>query len=78
MNKQVIIYTSSICSVCSMLRSFLEDMGIEYKEICVDFHPVERMKLVAKSKRITVPQLRINDVWISGFDPIKILAQMKK
>lgn len=73
MNKFVTIYTTTMCPVCSMVKEFLNDMNIEYKEINVDLNPIELIKLIRKTRRFSVPQTNINGEWIFGFDPERIL-----
>lgn len=64
--------------MCSMLPAYLENLGIEYTENGVDIHPEEGMNIVAKTEKLAIPQLCINDVWVSRFNLIKIIAQLKK
>ena len=69
MQPHIIMYTSSFCPVCQMMRQLLEALQAPYEEIVIDTRPVERMKLIAKTKRLTVPQTNIDGIWISGFQP---------
>jgi glutaredoxin len=73
MNQNVTVYTSALCPVCGMVKTFLDSLDITYKEVAVDLNPVERIKLVGKTKKLTVPQTNINGKWISGFNPEKML-----
>lgn len=73
MEPNVIIYTNTFCPVCAMVRSFLDDHGIPYSEVNVDLHPIEMLKLIGKTRRLTVPQTSVNGTFISGFDPVGIL-----
>ncbi|MCM3088762.1 glutaredoxin family protein [Bhargavaea ginsengi] len=73
MEPNVIIYTNTICPVCAMVRSFLADHDIPYREVNVDLHPIEMLKLIGKTRRLTVPQTCVNGTFISGFDPVGIL-----
>ncbi|MBU5466252.1 glutaredoxin family protein [Virgibacillus sp. MSJ-26] len=78
MNQTVTVYTSSFCPVCGMVKSFLESFDITYKEVIVDLNPIARMKLIGKTKRLTVPQTNINGEWISGFDLERMLKILLK
>lgn len=73
MEKEITLYTSAMCPVCSMVREFLTTMSLEYKEINVDLNPVALIKLVGKTRRLSVPQTNINGEWIFGFDPARML-----
>lgn len=73
MNKNITLYTTTLCGVCSMVRDFLNTMNIEYKEINIDLHPIEMIKLIGKTGRFSVPQTYINGEWIFGFDPVRTL-----
>lgn len=73
MEPNVIIYTNTLCPVCTMVRNFLDDHDISYREVNVDLHPVEMLKLIGKTRRLTVPQTSVNGQFISGFDPVGIL-----
>lgn len=70
---KITIYTSSLCPVCSLVRDFFTIQNIDFTEINVDLRPLERMKLIAGSKRLRVPQTNIDGTWISGFHPEKFL-----
>ncbi|MFP7159684.1 glutaredoxin domain-containing protein [Priestia aryabhattai] len=73
MNKNITLYTTTMCPVCRMVREFLSNMNIEYKEINVDLNPIVRIKLIRKTRRLSVPQINIDGEWVFGFDPVRIL-----
>ncbi|MET3699368.1 glutaredoxin 3 [Bacillus oleivorans] len=73
MNKNITLYTTTMCPICGMVRDFLTKMNIEYKEINVDFNPIEMIKLITKTRRFSVPQTNINGEWVFGFDPVRII-----
>ncbi|MCG7334633.1 glutaredoxin family protein [Sporosarcina sp. ACRSM] len=76
MKHNITVYTTTLCPVCRMVKDFLNDSDIPFKEINVDIRPVTMIKLIGKTKKLTVPQTNINGEWISGFDPIRILNAM--
>lgn len=76
MNKSVTIYTSTLCPVCGMVKSMLDSFEVPYKEVNVDMNPIARLKLIGKTKKLTVPQTNINGKWISGFHPKKMLQAL--
>ena len=52
------IYTTSSCAYCHALMDWLDEMGVEYKEVDATKHP----------EISTVPVTEIGDVRIVGFD----------
>ena len=78
MKNRVTIYTTTMCPVCHMVRQFLTNIHIEYKEVNMDLHPIEMMKLIAKTKRFSLPQTNIDGEWVFGFDPIQMLEVLAK
>lgn len=78
MKTEVTVYTTTMCPVCQLVRQFLTNINIEYKEVNVDFHPIEMIKLIGKTKRFSVPQTNIKGEWIYGFDPESMLYALKK
>lgn len=74
MKHEVTVYTTTLCPVCQMVKNFLNDSDIPFKEINVDIRPITMIKLIGKTKRLTVPQTNINGEWISGFDPVRMLT----
>ncbi|KAB8128988.1 glutaredoxin family protein [Gracilibacillus oryzae] len=75
MEKEVIIYTTTLCPVCTMVKTFLTNLNIPYKEVNIDFNPLAMVKLVSKTLRLTVPQTSINGEWVFGFNPALMLEK---
>lgn len=73
MNPFVTVYTTTLCPVCGMVKNFLSINEIAFTEVSVDLHPLSMIKLIRKTKRLTVPQTNINGEWIFGFDPAKMM-----
>ena len=58
MNKNVIIYTSSLCGFCYRAKSLLKRKGISYKEIDIDLDWEKRNEMVIKTNgKTSVPQI---------------------
>lgn len=74
MKHNVTVYTTTLCPVCRMVKDFLNDSNIPFKEINVDINPIAMIKLIGITKRLTVPQTNMNGEWISGFDPVRMLT----
>lgn len=75
--QDITLYTTTLCPVCGMVRDFLTNLDIEYKEVSVDFNPIAMIKLIGKTRRLSVPQTNINGTWIFGFDPVRMLEVLK-
>lgn len=73
MNLSVTVYTTALCPVCNMVKNFLSIHDITFTEVNVEWHPLEFMKLIAKTKKLSIPQTNINGEWIAGFDPEKLM-----
>jgi glutaredoxin 3 len=73
MNQNITLYTTTMCPVCGMVREFLTNMNINYKEVNVDLNPIAMIKLIGKTRRFSVPQTNINGEWVFGFDPVRML-----
>ncbi|WP_042150079.1 glutaredoxin family protein [Paucisalibacillus sp. EB02] len=73
MNPYITIYTTTLCPVCKMVKQFLDTFEVSYKEVNVDINPLVLLKLIGKTRKLSVPQTEINGKWVSGFDPEKLL-----
>jgi glutaredoxin 3 len=62
-----------MCPVCNMVREFLTNMNADYKEVNVDLNPLAMIKLIAKTRKLSVPQINVRDEWIFGFDPVRMI-----
>lgn len=78
MNQDITLYTTTMCPVCCMVRDFLTIINIEYQEVNVDLNTIAMIKLIGKTRRLSVPQTNINGVWIFGFDPERIMDALKQ
>lgn len=73
----VTVYTTTTCPYCDMVKSFLSQNNIPYKEVNVE--DMEKMQqLVQKTGQMGVPQTNVNGTWILGFDPNGIMAALNK
>ncbi len=72
---EVIIYTTRICPYCVRAKQLFQRKGISYQEIDVSADQELRLKLVARTKQRTVPQIFINDQHIGGCDDLYALER---
>jgi len=70
---QVTIYSTAVCPYCVMAKNFLKSKGREWTEVRVDTDPAQREKMVALTKRTSVPQIFIGATHVGGFDDLAAL-----
>ena len=62
MNKNIIIYTSSLCGFCYRAKSLLKKKNIPFEEIDIDLDYSKRNEMIKKSGgRTSVPQIFFKD-----------------
>lgn len=69
MKSQATVYVSSTCPYCTMMMNYLDEQKIPYETINVSKDPEAGKRLVKTTGQMGVPQTKLNDVWILGFDP---------
>ncbi|MCW5618423.1 MAG: glutaredoxin 3 [Nitrosomonas sp.] len=68
---RIIMYTTGFCPYCRMAESLLRSKGIEEIEIVrVDLDPKQRLEMMGKTGRRTVPQIYIGDKHVGGYDDL--------
>ncbi|WP_348700276.1 glutaredoxin 3 [Duganella fentianensis] len=76
MTARVIMYTTAVCPYCVRAERLLESKGVTTLEkIRVDLDPEQRMAMMEKTGRRTVPQIYIGDTHVGGFDDLYALDQ---
>jgi glutaredoxin len=66
---QVLVYSTSWCRDCQEAKRFLDDNGIAYTEIDIDYdRDAEQAVLVQTGKR-AVPQFVIDGEWVQPYHP---------
>lgn len=74
----ITLYTSAICGYCVAAKNFLRSRGLEWEEVRIDLDPAERERMVARTRRSTVPQIFIGDVHVGGYDDMMALQREGK
>lgn len=64
----ILIYTTAVCPYCVAAKNFLKSKGQSWTEVRVDLDPTERQKMVALTRRTSVPQIFIGDTHVGGYD----------
>ena len=76
MNKNITIYTSSLCGFCYRAKSLLKKKNIPFEEIDIDLDYTKRNEMINKSGgRTSVPQIFFNDHHIGGCDDLYKLEE---
>jgi glutaredoxin 3 len=72
----VVMYTSASCPFCMNAERLLANKGVkDINKIRVDLEPEQRIKMMEKTGRRTVPQIYIGEQHIGGFDELRALDQ---
>ena len=74
----VTIYSTAQCPYCVMAKNFLKSKGRDWTEIRIDTDPAEREKMVALTRRTSVPQIFVGDVHVGGYDDMMALHREGK
>ncbi len=68
---RVIMYTSGFCPYCKMAESLLRSRGVdEIEKIRIDLEPDQRVEMMDKTGRRTVPQIYIGERYVGGYDDL--------
>ncbi|WP_223787513.1 glutaredoxin 3 [Marinicella meishanensis] len=74
MNK-ILIYSTLICPYCNAAKNLLQSKGLAFEEIRVDQDRQQRLVMMERSGRTSVPQIFIGDQHVGGFDDLYALEQ---
>lgn len=68
------MYTTAVCPYCVQAKRLLHARGVEHiEEIRVDSQPQERLTMVERTGRRTVPQIFIGSTHVGGCDDLMAL-----
>jgi len=74
MNPRVTMYTTAYCGYCRRAERLLETKGItDIDRIRVDEEPLQRIAMMKRTGRRTVPQIYIGDHHVGGYDELAAL-----
>ncbi len=74
MGAKVRMYSTAVCPYCNMAERLLKSKGIdEIEKIRVDLEPDQRVLMMEKTGRRTVPQIYIGETHVGGFDDLSAL-----
>ncbi|MDP2248689.1 MAG: glutaredoxin 3, partial [Nitrosomonadales bacterium] len=63
------------CPFCMNAERLLTNKGVAINKIRVDLEPEQRLAMMEKTGRRTVPQIYIDEQHIGGFDELRALDQ---
>lgn len=73
------IYTKAFCPYCWRAKQLLEEKGVKYEEISVDYGGEARELMIERAKgRTTVPQIFIKNHHVGGCDDLVALERAGK
>ena len=78
MTVPVIVYSTAVCPYCVRAERLLEAKGVAVQKIRVDLDPEERIMMMERTGRRTVPQIYVGDTHVGGFDDLYALDQAGK
>jgi len=79
MTARVLMYSTGVCPYCIMAERLLKAKGVDVIEkIRVDLDPQQRIEMMQKTRRRTVPQIYIGDTHVGGFDDLNALERAGK
>ena len=67
---QIRLYTSDPCPYCRQAKALLDARGVAYDEINLAMDGDGRTDLVAKTGRMTFPQIIVGETPIGGFQEL--------
>ena len=76
MENKITVYTTTHCPYCTMLKNFLTQQNIPFKEVNVEKDPIMMQRLVNQTGQFGIPQTEIIGKRIIGFDPQPIMAAL--
>lgn len=71
---KILMYATAVCPYCINAERLLTAKGVkDIEKIRVDLQPEQRMEMMQKTGRRTVPQIYIDDLHIGGFEELRAL-----
>lgn len=65
------MYTTDFCPYCKMAESLLRSKGVqEIEKIRIDLEPTQRVEMMGRTGRRTVPQIYIGERHVGGYDDL--------
>ncbi|WP_379653596.1 glutaredoxin 3 [Pseudoxanthomonas sp. UC19_8] len=75
---QITLYSTAACPYCVAAKNFLKSKGQTWTEVRIDTDPAEREKMMARTRRTSVPQIFIGQTHVGGYDDMMALHRAGK
>lgn len=72
---EIILYSTAICPYCVAAKNFFKSKGLDWTEVRIDTDAAERERMLARTRRTSVPQIFIGDVHVGGYDDLMALQR---
>ena len=69
----ITIYSTAVCPYCVAAKNFLKSKGQQWTEVRIDLDPAEREKMMALTRRTSVPQIFVGNTHVGGCDDLHAL-----
>jgi glutaredoxin len=77
MDKKITIYSRETCYYCTKAKNYLDKQGVNYKVVNVSKFPEEMEKMIKATGYKGVPQIKIGEEWVVGYNPKQIMNKLK-
>ena len=74
----IVMYTSAVCPYCIAAKNFLQSKGQTWTEVRIDQDPAEREKMMALTRRTSVPQIFVGQTHVGGYDDMMAMHRAGK
>jgi glutaredoxin 3 len=74
----IIVYSTATCPWCRMLKDFLAERKVKFRNVDVGADSKAAKEMIDKSGQMGVPQIEINGKLIVGFDKAAIEEELEK
>jgi len=74
---EITVYLTNTCPYCDMMKNYLKEKELPFKEVNVQRDPIAANRLVEETGQMGVPQTEINGQWVLGFDPERVDQLLK-
>ncbi len=78
MSNEIIVYSTETCPYCVMVKDYLKEKNVDFKDIDVGKNHDKAMEMVDKSGQMGVPVVDIKGKIIIGFNKPKIDEALEK
>jgi glutaredoxin 3 len=73
------MYSTAVCPYCIQAERFLRAKGVhEIAKVRVDLEPAQRVEMMTRTGRRTVPQIYIGETHVGGYDDLVALDRAGK